>query len=485
MKTVRSLALAGLILLFSLANLANAQKFTPIKNKAPFASPSTALLLTDGTVIVQDGDASDWWRFTPDQNANYINGTWTQIASLPSGYGPLYYASAVLADGRVLVEGGEYNLGDTQVESNLGAVYNPLTNTWTSLTPPPGWNNIGDAQSVVFPDGTFMIADIFDTQDAQLDLKTMTWTVLPGTGKQDRNSEEGWNLLPDGTVLTTDALDAPNAEKFVISTGDWINAGNTIVRLEDPSSEEIGPAVLLPNNTVFATGANASGAGHTSVYTIPPSPTDPGTWTAGPDIPNGLDIADGPAALLPSGNVLIQASPGIYRAPSSFFEYNGTSFTSVPATKNAGSDPSYVGRMLVLPTGQIFWTDGSTDVEIYTAAGAPNPAWAPTITAAPKTVTRGSTYKIEGTQFNGLSQGAYYGDDAQMSTNYPLVAIRNRSTGHIFFMREHDPSTMGVATGTTSVYTSFDVPSSMETGASDIAIVVNGIHSKLRAITVE
>lgn len=477
--------MAGLILFLSLTGLATAQKWTPLKNKPPFASPSTSLLLTDGTIIVQDGDASDWWKLTPDINANYVNGTWTQIASLPSGYGPLYYASAVLDDGRVIVEGGEYNLGDNQVETNLGAVYDPVANEWTALSPPPGWSNIGDASSVVFPDGTFMIADIYNTESAELDPTTMTWTVLPGTGKQDRNAEEGWNLLPDGTVLTTDAIDAPNAEKFVISTGDWINAGNTIVRLEDPSSQEIGPAVLLPNGTVFATGANASGAGHTSVYTIPPNPNDPGSWTPGPDIPNGLDIADGPAALLPDGNVLIQASPGIYRAPSSFFEYNGSEFTAAPAPKNAPSDPSFVGRMLVLPTGQIFWTDGSSDVEIYTAKGAANPAWAPTITSYPSSVTPGQSYSISGTQFNGLSQGAYYGDDAQMATNYPLVAIRNRKTGHIFFCRTHDHSTMGVATGSTIVSTTFDVPASMETGASDIAVVADGIHSKLKPVTVQ
>jgi hypothetical protein len=35
--------------------------------------------------------------------------TWSQIASLPSGYIPSFFASAVLPDGRVIVEGGEYN----------------------------------------------------------------------------------------------------------------------------------------------------------------------------------------------------------------------------------------------------------------------------------------------------------------------------------------------------------------------------------------
>ncbi len=71
-----------------------------------------------------------------------------------------------------------------------------------------------------------------------------------------------------------------------------------------------------------------------------------------------------------------------------------------------------------------------------------------------------------------------------MATNYPLVAIRNRKTGHVFFCRTHDHSTMGVATGNTPVSTNFDVPANIETGASDIIVGVNGIRSKLEPITV-
>jgi hypothetical protein len=37
-----------------------------------------------------------------------VNGTWSQVAS-PSGYSPLYHSSAVLPDGRVIIEGGEFN----------------------------------------------------------------------------------------------------------------------------------------------------------------------------------------------------------------------------------------------------------------------------------------------------------------------------------------------------------------------------------------
>lgn len=69
--------------------------------------PGNPLLLTDGTVMVADDGCQDWWKLTPDNTGSYVSGTWTQLASLPSGYSPLYHSSAVLPDGRVIIEGGE------------------------------------------------------------------------------------------------------------------------------------------------------------------------------------------------------------------------------------------------------------------------------------------------------------------------------------------------------------------------------------------
>ena len=128
--------------------------------------PGNPILLTDGTVMLQDDGCQDWWKLTPDAFGSYVNGTWTQLASTPAGYSPLYHSSAVLPDGRVIIEGGEYNFLQP-VWSNLGAIYNPLTNTWTMVNPPTGWSTIGDAQSVVLFDGTFMQANCCTQQAAK------------------------------------------------------------------------------------------------------------------------------------------------------------------------------------------------------------------------------------------------------------------------------------------------------------------------------
>ena len=101
------------------------------------------------------------------------------------------------------------------------------------------------------------------------------------------------------------------------------------------------------------------------------------------------------------------------------------------------------------------------------------------ITISPDQVTPGTTYPISGTLFTGFSEGAMYGDDSQASTNYPLVRIRNISSGHIFYARTHDHSRMGVvAVGDpTVVTTQFDAPAGMELGPSELVVVVNGIPS--------
>ncbi|MBV8342548.1 MAG: hypothetical protein JO173_09235, partial [Gammaproteobacteria bacterium] len=58
-----------------------APTFTPLTNQPPDGITFT-MLLTDGTVLAQDGFYDYmWWKLTPDINGSYVNGTWTQLAS--------------------------------------------------------------------------------------------------------------------------------------------------------------------------------------------------------------------------------------------------------------------------------------------------------------------------------------------------------------------------------------------------------------------
>jgi hypothetical protein len=135
MSKKRTLAFI-LFFLFAFASVQRAQTLQNLVHQ-PQNGAGIGFLLTDGTVMFQGDNVATWWKLAPDGFGSYLNGTWAQLASLPSGYSPLYFASAVLADGRLLVMGGEYNFGIFAL-TNLGAIYDPLTNTWTSVPAPLG-----------------------------------------------------------------------------------------------------------------------------------------------------------------------------------------------------------------------------------------------------------------------------------------------------------------------------------------------------------
>src|SRR5580692_2051904 len=271
------------ILLLAVSGLTLAQTLQTLVHQPPDGS-GISLLLTDGTVITQGNGESDWAKLTPDNKGSYVNGTWKRIASLPSGYVPDAFASAVLADSRVIIEGGEYNNG-VFAFTNLGAVYDPVKDTWTKQKPPAGWGFIGDSPSAVLPNGKFLLGSKFDKRVAELDPATLTWKELSDTGKNDRNAEEGWTLMPDGSVLTYDVTKAPHSEGYIESEQKWVSAGSTIVDLHSPTDirgcipygkhgcyyppGEVGPGILRPDGTVFATGSYSNGGrgpGHTAIY---------------------------------------------------------------------------------------------------------------------------------------------------------------------------------------------------------------------------
>ncbi|MFL5237889.1 MAG: hypothetical protein ACJ8EL_09860 [Rhizomicrobium sp.] len=438
------------------------------------------MLMTDGTVMANGYTETNWWKLTPDNTGSYVNGTWKQVASFQPGFAPDASAESVLPDGKLIVAGGEYNFNNFSF-TNITQLYDPVKDKWTDVTP----DNkllpfIGDSPSNVLPDGRFVVAEKFKKKVFAFDDKTLTWSELPSTHKHDFNAEEGWALLPDGSFLIVDVKAHPQSERYIPSTGQWVNAGSTIVDLRGPQNccgnciqygpknkcydppGETGASVLRPDGTVFSTGSAPEGEshGHTAIYNPKTN-----TWTPGPDFPSGDDAFDTGASILPSGNVLVAGSSG------ALYEFDGTSLT-----RQSGSG----GSLTNLPSGEVL-LNGSA---VYQPTGTYKASWAPTISDFPASVTRGQTYKISGTQFNGLSQGSSFGDEFDSHSNYPLLRITNNSSGHVFYARTHDHSTMAVQTGKKTVSTNFDVPSGMETGASKLEVVANGIPSKPVSLTV-
>ena len=432
--------------------------------------------------------------------------------------------------------------------TNKMAIYDPQADKWTMVAPPfgPDWDFIGDSPWTLLPNGHLLLGSKFNKAMAEFDPTTLTWTHVSSHAKDDRFAEEGLTLLPDGNVLTVNMTDFPLSQVYVPnsnpSNSTWVDAGPTPARLPATDSYsaqnilydnnmrvyhppgEIGPAILRPDGTVFYTGAACDVPGpstqpsacvtyqpqaHTTIYD-----TNTGKWTAGPDIPTHEGSGDTWASLLPNGHVFMQTNPPgtnadrLARANARYasirngtmhplaaeglapqqptcppglpfikaYEFDGTNLTRVPVADFCGQ-PS----LLLLPTGNVMMNLQAVYIPSDTKF---ENAWRPTITTFTQDINPGGKYQIFGTQFNGLSQANAFGDEFQVSTNFPLVRITNNATGDVKYARTYNFSTMAVATGSAPVSTWFDVPTNIELGDSTLEVVANGIPSLGVTVTV-
>ena len=459
-------------------------------------------LLTDGRVFAKQDASSNCWILTPDATGDYSKGTWQQAASMTGDR--RYFASAVLANGRLLVCGGEYYNG-SKVNTNLCEIYDPVADSWTAVAPPATpptkrrgrptpWPAIGDAPCVVLPNGKFVLGNIKTTAYAIFDPATQAFTVSPNR-KGSSCNEETWVLMPDGNVLTIDTNSPPNTETYDPTTDTWSPTGTTGTSVISPGAE-IGSGLALPDGR----GLMAGGNGTLAFAATGANPA----WTLGASFPpdqNGLphQPKDAPACLLPSGNVLFAVAPNdqgstgfpagvkffLFDPPPVAYDPLGSPWLSVPSDSVPTSGSAYNMAMLMLPTGQVLLTFSGDpgQAALYTPAGTPQQAWRPVIDKWPKRVKAGSTIQVSGTQLNGLSQCSVYGDDVAVSTNYPIARTLLRN-GRVRYLRTHDHSTMGIATGAQEVTTSLDIPADLPRGRVTLQIVTNGIASTGTPVTV-
>jgi hypothetical protein len=455
--------------------------WTKLTNSPGFGA-STMLLLTDGSVMCQEQGGKRWKRLRPDAQGSYLKGAWSDLA--PMHWTRRYYASAVLADGRVFVSGGEYS--DAGSETNKTEIYDPVFDKWTEVAAPAGWPRVGDAACAVLPDGRLLLGNLDDTRTAIFDPATDTFSA--GPTKPASSSEESWVLLPDETVITVRCDASAKADKYVAAANTWVDGGTLPTGIVEIASSEIGAGVLMNDGRAFFAGAN----GHTALYTPPALASAPGTWAMAPDFPldakgQRLGCKDAPACLLPNGKVLIAAGPvdgarNDFLSPTSFFEFDGAALARVPDPPTANDVP-FIGRMLLLPTGQVLFAAQTGDIYAYSSYGTDASA-RPQITAAPAVVRPLLAHTLHGRLLNGLSQAVGYGDDAAAATNYPIARIRHRATGVVTYCRTFDHSTMGVGTGASVQSTAFQLPWGTPTGTSDLVVVANGVASAPVALNV-
>jgi hypothetical protein len=462
-------------------------------------SVTTMLLLPNGDVMVQGGggfgnaSAENWYELKPDASGDYANGSWSKLET--SNVGRLFYGSAVLPDGRVFIVGGE--VATDKNETNSAEIYDPSTGHWKVAASYPE-SNFGDGPVEVLFDGKVLAGSQFSNKTYIYDPSTDTWSTNKPTTKNGGNfGEEGWVKLPDGSILDYKInKTAQTGERFVVGPlqaddqGTWVNAGNVPVNLSSNGGNsgmgaELGPGVLLHNGQVFWIGAN----NHTAFY-------DPstGNWTQGKDIPNdasgnAVGGFDAPAAVEPSGKVLLAASPftvdssGNFGTPTTIYEYDPSadSYATVPDDNGPDlSQAAFNDRMLVLPNGQILFSNYGQSLYVYKPDTAADAAASPSID---NIVANGDgSFHLSGFQLNGLGEGASYGDDQQMASNFPLVRLSHTVTilGIPITIVNYAPTTnwsSEVATGPYLVSTDFTLSQGLAPGFYTLQAVANGVAS--------
>ena len=366
----------------------------------PGGNVGVMLLLSDGTVMCEDGGGHLWYRLTPDQNGSYVNGTWT--TSAPMVYEHIFFASQVLQDGRVFVAGGEYGAEGT------AEVYDPVLNTWTPENPPvslldtigtsactistpPTLQDFEDMISEILPNGSVLMAPVEPMHRGDTLIYNPTTKAWSSGGTLANSAchmwECSWVKLADGSILAIDT-GSQTSQRYILSLnngqGGWVPDADLPVSIwnQNPppgaqccGGDETGPALLLPNGRAFFAGGNGS-----NVLYTPSGNTSPGTWTAGPSTPNSLQAADSPGAMMVNGKVLLAVAAvcfnGGCNAPWFFYEYdysvgaNG-SFIEAPAPTGFPNPGFYIPFMLDLPDGTVLLSGNAPQLYVYRPDGSP------------------------------------------------------------------------------------------------------------------
>ena len=238
----------------------------------------------------------------------------------------------------------------------------------------------------------------------------------------------------------------------------------TLNGIASPFGADDAPGAILPDgHVIFAADAGASQftssgnitAGSPVITGIPSTAILQVFWSvSGPGIPGGAYIASVDSASQVTINIPATATTsgdaiswgGTFSLPTELFEFDPVmntihQITAALPDANLPFEGSYPTRMLILPTGQLLFSDSSSQLWVYTSEDAPNPFLRPFITNVNN--LGGGKFRLSGLQLDGQSSGAAYGDDDQMDSNYPIIRMVD-SHGNVLYARTSNWSKIAV-----------------------------------------
>jgi hypothetical protein len=466
-----------------------------------------------------------------------LSDAWSPITSYPPQSGcPGGRPACFGDDPSMLLPGGRILAGSLLNGSTY--IYDIASDTW-SFAASKNYNDSSDEEGwVKLPGNQVLTYDLFQSVATagsyaeRYDSVTNTWSsvspsdgtafgTIPQLSSGDVGFEQGAPVrLRDGRIFFLGATG--HTALYSPSTNTW-GAGPDIIGTLSGNPGLFGaddaPAAVLPSGHVlFAADAGPAAVRTTGDTTIGSAiitgiPTTEGfqpNWiVAGTGIVAGSRIltVDSLSQVRISQNATTTNSGvslkfgGTFSNPTQIFDFNPVTNTisqvESPAA-NLANGPAYVTRMLVLPTGQVLFSDGTSLLWVYTPRGAPLSTARPVIGRVK--YSGAGVFTLRGKQLNGQSAGASYGDDAESDENYPIVRLtvcghkddRGQEaefeedggclpsaarTRGVFYARTTNWSTVDVATGSMRETVNFTLQPGMSPGRYSLEVIGAGISS--------
>lgn len=466
--------------------------WSTVSSTSPEFYSGTMILLTDGSVMVQSNlNFQRWTRLIPDSTGSYINGTWTAVA--PMSRARRNFASIILPSGKLLVLGGEFSGSSlARNNTNTGEIYDPVKNTWKAIAnfPEATFGNGPAAPVPGYSFSQYVIAGSPTTANTYTYYPPSDFWFSNGTKlRADVSARETWLQLPNQNILSYDigaSVTAGTGSAQETDGFNWYDAG-TLATLTSPApASRIGPGAVLPNGKVIQIGGN----NQTALYT-PGSFSGGGTWASGPALPAGTGADGAPGAMLPDGHFIFMADTVPSRSPTKMYDYNYADGTLTDITASLPSQlqsrmsfsAANTFKMLVIPNGGILLSTGQSNFTIYQYIPSVEPleAWRPVIYNVSRTSP--SQLTLSGLNITGISEGATFGSDARMSTNYPIAKLTQ--VGFTKYARTSG-WTPGISDPTLFNFDSvvIDLPAGLTPGTYNVSIIANGIESLSVPVTI-
>ncbi len=421
-------------------------------------------------------------------------------------------------DPSILLSGGNVLVGDL-VNGNT-FIYHPSSNTWTQSGTKVHPNDSSDEEGwAQMTDGSILTYDLFQSISVgqgfaeKYNPTTGLWSSISppdgaaaGTLPVLSSSALGYELGPvlrlqDGRMIVVGANQHTallNPATTPLPT--WSAGPDIIGNLNGtpaPFGSDDAPAAILPNgHVIIAADAGPSPivssgsltSGSPIITSIPSTAEFQLYWgVSGTGIPANAYITsiDSLTQVHISANATATRTStitwgGIFSNPTQLFDFDPTTNTVAPMAQTIPDDNllyegAYPTRMLILPTGQLLFSDSSAQLWIYTSDGAPNPALRPVINKI--AYNGGGVFTMTGQQLNGHSAGAAYGDDDQMDSSYPIIRMVAPATGKVYYARSTNWSAVSVASGSTPETVNFTLNPGVTPGNYLVYVSGAGISS--------